>query len=47
MGTDDVTCPICLSVRITDNTALKSIAKFCYLGSFLSKTISVDSDLKL
>jgi len=35
------------SVRITagDNTVLKSVEKFCYLGSFLSSTISVDSDI--
>jgi len=35
------------SVRITagDDTVLKTIDKFCYLGSFLSNTISVDSDI--
>jgi len=34
-------------VRITpgDNTVLKSVDKFCYLGSFLSNTISADSDI--
>jgi len=35
------------SVRITagDDTVLKSVDKFCYLGSYLSNTISVDSDI--
>jgi len=35
------------SVRITagDDTVLKSIDKFCYLGSFLLITISADSDI--
>jgi len=35
------------SVRITagDHTVLKSVNKFCYLGSFLSNTISADSDI--
>jgi len=35
------------SVRITagDNTVLKSVDKFCYLGSFLSNIISADSDI--
>ena len=35
------------SVRITagHDTVLKSVDKFCYLGSFLSNTISADSDI--
>ena len=35
------------SVRISagDGTILKSVDKFCYLGSFLSNTISMDSDI--
>ena len=35
------------SVKISagDGTVLKSVDKFCYLGSFLSNTISMDSDI--
>jgi len=35
------------SVRITagDDTVLKCVDKFCYLGSFVSNTISVDIDI--
>jgi len=38
---------ICASASITagNDVALISVDKFCYLGSFLSNTVSADSDI--
>ena len=33
------------SIMAGNDGALKSVDKFCYLGSFLSNTVSVDSDI--
>jgi len=37
---------VCVRITPDDDTVLKSIDKFCYLGSFLSNTISMDSDIE-